>query len=195
MPLPLLYLLAFLKAHWRPVAAVALISAAFLGGRCSVPRPTVKTVTQVQTRVEYRDRVVTQTVEHKAEQKTETKTVVVFRDRVVHKDGTSETKEEIRQVSGLVDVTADSQKTKSTAEHHEVSEGKTSTSVSVDAPRWFAGLNLGVPVSLRAPYVGLPFIVVHADYRFFGPLSVGAWGSFDVKGNNPALGLSIGVGF
>ena len=94
------YLLAFLAKHWRPIAFVALILAAFAAGRFATP---TKTVTV--ERIQWKDRVVTQVVEKQAEQKETVKTVVVYRDVIKHTDGSTETKSETRAVTGTQDNT------------------------------------------------------------------------------------------
>lgn len=189
MPVYLLPVLAFLKAHWRPCAAAALLVAAFVGGRWSVPKPTTK----VETRVEYRDRVVTQIVEKKADDRQTAKTVVVYRDRVTHKDGTIEEKTSVQKTQGTAEHHTDGIDTTTTATRAGT-ETSTKT-VTAAPPAWSVSVSLGVPVALKAPFVGTPFVVGEVDRRVWGPLYLGAWGSVDIHGKNPVAGLSMGVAF
>lgn len=75
---------------------------------------------------------------------------------------------------------------------HDVTQTKTDQR---DRPSWFVSAGLGVPLALKAPYAGTPVVLVNASKRILGPFSVGLWGSLDVHGNNPTLGISLGVTF
>ncbi|GAC1590904.1 MAG: hypothetical protein NVS3B25_09810 [Hymenobacter sp.] len=183
MPLLLLAVLSFLKAHWRPFAVAGVLLLAFLGGRCSAPKPTVTVKTEVRT--EYKDRIVT--VEKKVE--AEVKTQVVYRDRIVTRpDGTKiETKTE-------VDSKVDEHQTDD-INTVKVSSGKAdSTAVTLQnaAPRW--NISLGVAVPLKYPNAPA-WVLMQANYRIVGPLTIGGWSLFDTKWGNPALGVSVGVSF
>lgn len=174
----------FLRAHWRPLAGALALALAFAAGRFAAPEHVrtefvddsthVTTNAEAVTRVVYRDRV-------------------TVRDRTVvtHPDGTTEhrdverTEEHDGQTDKTEHATAD-------ATEHVRTETKT---IDRPAPAWFVGANLGVPLNLDPVGVGAPFVVVHVDRRILGPVSAGAWASLDLKGHNPAVGLSIGVTF
>ena len=181
------YLLAFLAKHWRPIAFVALILAAFAAGRFATP---TKTVTV--ERIQWKDRVVTQVVEKQAEQKETVKTVVVYRDVIKHTDGSTETKSETRAVTGTQDNTESAATTNTVA----TSEGTKSTTVTTDAPRrWSADIGIGMPLSLKAPLSQTPFIIGDVGYQFLGPFSIEVGLDADIKTWKPAAWVGLGVSF
>lgn len=189
-----LLILSWLRSHWRLAMALGLLFVAFGAGRFTVRKET-KTVTV--EKIQWKERVITQVVEKQAEQKETTKTLVVYRDIVKRPDGSSETKEETRQTTGIEDrITQDTAtQTVKTLEGTKTAQSTTTTKVGGSGQNWFLSASLGVPVSLRAPFAGTPFVIVDLSRRIFGPLELGVWGSLNVKGQDPAMGLSVGVGF
>lgn len=179
---------SLIRAHWRPAAVAALALACLVAGRCSAPKSKTITVTQVQ----WKERVVTQVVEKKVEQKDEVKTMVVYRDRVTHKDGTVEDKTETHETVGIEDRNTDNV----SAQQIVVASGaqKTTTVKTSDAPRLHVAALIGSPLSPTGPEL---VVGAAADYRILGPITVGAWMHVDPsnKSLNPVGGLSFGVTF
>jgi hypothetical protein len=195
---------SFVKAHWRPFALAGALVVAFIGGRCSAPKPALPAVTQKATSDTHQvEQKHAEAVEQKTAQKDEQKVIRVVRDRVTQKDGTVDDHTETTETIGTE--THEAEATKTTNDDHTETTQHVETVTVVTpaplAPKWFAGLDLGVPVSLKAPFAGTPFLVLHLDRALPKPRwlpltpSVGLWGSLDVKGQSPAAGLSFGVGF
>jgi hypothetical protein len=181
--------LPFVKAHWRPIAAGLALVVAFGAGRYTTP---TKVVTHTEEDVVFRDSVVDKHLAVNGEEAHRER--VVYRDRTVvtHSDGSAEH----RDVE-WTDTSAD--KKKLTVDATEHTEARASESIKVadktvttDAPKWFVGAELGVPISLSSG-VGTPFVVGHVDHHVLGPVSAGIWGSLDIHGANPAFGLGVGV--
>jgi hypothetical protein len=161
--------MSFLLAHWRTVAVLAALLAAFVGGRY-----TVRTQTVTVTRTEYKDRIVEKVVQ------AEVKTQIVYRDRIRKPDGTVETHEKIE--SGSRTTTTDDKRT--------TEEGKTAT-VVIPPPLWHVHVDFGAPLALPLD----PYFTVGVERQIVGPFSVGIWGSADIHGQHPAGGVSLGVSF
>jgi hypothetical protein len=161
------------SSPWKRRAVIAAavllaLAAAFVGGRFSAPLQ-VKTIDTV--RVEYRDRVVetVKTVEVMA--KAETK--IVYRDRVITKDGTI-TEHETERTATREDSVKNDQ-TEKTEEHAGVTERTVEKTVTL-RPSWRVGLQVGA--SLRAPFVPIagPLVLgLQVDYRLVGGLTAGLW--------------------
>jgi hypothetical protein len=173
---------AFVKAHWRPVAAVGSIALAFLFGRFSAP---TRTVERAVEHTVYRDREVK--VQEAA--KVEIQERVVFRDRTIIKrvDGTVIQRDVERTDTGQATATATRQEeTRVEYRDREVVKEK-----RVDAPKdWSVALLVGSSLSLKP--IGLGPVVYGASVqrRIIGPVSVGLWGL-----SNGTGGLSAGVTF
>lgn len=186
---------SFIKAHWRPFALAAALLVAFVGGRCSVPRPTVTktTVTDKHTVVQKH----VDATEQKTSQKDVRKDVVVFDDKITHPDGTVEDKSETYETVGTEQKASDV--THVTADQHTDVTQHTVQTVTITpaskGPKWLVYADLGVPVALKKPYFGVPYVVVGIEHQIWGPLFAGPWVSIDVKGQNPAVGISVGVSF
>jgi hypothetical protein len=149
-------------------AVLLALVAAFVGGRFSAPLQ-VQTIDTV--RVEFRDRVVEtiKTVEVKA--KAETK--IVWRDRVIAKDGTVTEHETEKTASREDSVRNDAEK--KTEDRAGVTEHTVEKTVTL-RPSWRVGLQVGA--SLRAPFVPIagPLVLgVSVDYRVVGGLTAGLW--------------------
>lgn len=174
--------LDFTKKHWRVSLAVGLVVAAFLYGRFSRKPPM-----QIVTVTQWKERVVTQTVEKKAE--TKTRTVVVYRDRIRKPDGTVETKEEVHEADGSKETDATATKSANTKTEAQ------KVTVTPVAPKWHVAAGIGMPIDLRSPLSPTSFFLVDVSRQIIGPFSIGVWGTLDVNGKNPTLGLSAGVSF
>lgn len=174
--------LAFLKAHWRPVALVIALVAAFGAGRFAMPSKihVVEVATYHYETVQGKERVVF-------------KDRVVQVDRVVTKvispDGTIT--EKIEDKSKRETKTADASK--------EVTAASTDSSVKTDkltvndAPRFTVSLLAGVQIKSQInliPNAGPFSLGLQFQYRIIGPLQVGAWGL-----TTGAFGVSLGLTF
>lgn len=177
---------AFIKAHWRPFALAGLATALFFAGRYSAPKPTVT----VRTEVQWKDRVVTQVVEKQTSVTDQAKTVIVYRDRVVHRDGTVEDKTETRETTGTETRLTDDKTGTETA----TSEGTQHQTVTIkqDAPRVSLNALVGSPLSLTSPALEFG---ASGSYRFLGPFTVGGWFLVDPQGGHAQVGVSLGVTF
>lgn len=177
-------LLNLLKAHWRLLGAVLALAAAFVAGRYSAPKPQVqvKTVERVVTQ--------TQTVKQEAEIKHDLKTLIVYRDRVSHPDGTVEVKSETRAVEG------DTTQIKIDDSQLRVQTDQVAQSVTVTTPRdnWHVSIFAGSPVSLSSPDL---LVGGSVERRILGPFYAGAWVLVAPLDHSPgpAGGLSLGVTF
>lgn len=182
----MILVLAFLKTHWRPIAAVVALVLAFGAGRFATP-------TKVITKTEVQTKVVTQvqTVEVEKRVEVAAKAQVVYVDRIIEKDGTihehSVTKSE--ETSKTTDNTAE----KTTAKQDATTDTKTEKTVLHDAPRFTVSLLSGVqlkPSINLIPNAG-PFTLGLAfQYRIAGPLQVGIFGL-----TTGAFGVSLGATF
>lgn len=149
--------------HWRYAAALALAVGAFLAGRFLTP-PTIET--KVETRVEWRDRIVEREV--KVEQAAKERIIT----RTVERPG----RESIKTVVVEHSVTTGA----SGWARDTTSEGKGET-VRTDTPvrpQWRLGVDVGA--SLREPLVPIagPLVLgARAEYRVAGPVWVGVWAS------------------
>lgn len=166
---------------WRVILALTVLTGTFAVGRHTAPKPTV-TVQTVE-------RVVTKTVTVQAEAKEVKvlKTVVVYRDRIVHKDGTVETKTESHSTSGSDTKQTDTKGITSSAST-DVTQRLTITTAQ---PNWHLALLAGSPVSL-SPALRFGASV---ERRVLGPFYIGAWALVGPSGGSPEGGLSIGVSF
>lgn len=162
------------------MAILAAVVGAFFLGHCNKPQP------KVVTQTVYKDRVVTQTVEKKVEVKGETRQILVYRDRVVHKDGTVEEKTETHETVGKQERVSDDTKGHSDS----VSQGTTTVTKS-DAPRWHAMVGAGMTFE-KTPSLRL---MGEVDYRFAGPFVVGLLLEGDTQAKNLEGFVTLGVTF
>jgi hypothetical protein len=159
----------------RAMLAAALLLAlvaAFVGGRFSAPVQVIEAHVFHAFKVETVRDVVHEVV-HEVQAKAETK--IVYRDRVIEKDGTVREHE--------VERTDSKQNDEKTTDGVKVSDRATSTSVLAESskvtvlrPSWRVALQVGA--SLRAPFVPIagPLVLgVSVDYRIFGGLTAGLW--------------------
>lgn len=149
---------------------LAALAGAFVAGRYTAP---VQVQTRDIERVVYRDRVVEKIVATKAEAKTETK--VVFRDRVITKEGEIREHEVERTASRdeLAVKVADSK-----TEERQVEKVIEHTSTVTLRPDWRVAVLAGA--SLKPPALPLagPLVVgLEVDRRLVGGLSAGVWAS------------------
>lgn len=173
----------------RPVAislAVAALAGAYALGRVSAPAR-VETVERVVTREVQAVQV--QHTEQREAARVETR--VVYRDRVVTPDGTVREREVERSESAAVqrEQSATVEQTVRTVDVERVA----SRTVTVPAPDWRVGVLVGVPVRL-AP--GPVLVGVLIQRRLWGPVSAGAWTLAPVGPGAPvAAGVSLSVEF
>lgn len=164
-------------------SVVLALAAAFSAGRFTAPeRVQVREV----ERVEWRDRIVEKRVEVAAAARVETR--VVYRDRVITKDGTV-TEHEVER-SGAVTET----KTETKVDRAEEHEGKREVvrEVRVEVrPDWRAAVLVGASVREPLLPVAGPLVVgVEVDRRIIGGLSAGVWAS-----TVGAAGVSLSLEF
>lgn len=174
--------LAFLKAHWKPIAVVVALVAAFGAGRFATPSKvhvvTVATyhyeTVQAKAEVKHKDRV-----EHKDRVVTET----------THPDGTkvkvTTDKSKVEIVSGSVKA-----ETSATSVDNSVKTEKTITS---EHPRFTVSLLGGYQLDSRVnliPGAGGWSVGASFQYRVIGPFQVGIWGL-----STGAFGLQLGLTF
>lgn len=178
----MLTILSFLKAHWKPIAVVVALVAAFGAGRFATP--TKVHVVEVAT---YH----VQTVEGKER--------VVFKDRVVQVDRVVT---KVTRPDGTVTETiADKSKRETKTADAEKSVNTTSVDSSVktektethDAPRFtvslLGGYQLDAHVNL-IPNAGGWAVGAAFQYRIAGPIQVGIFGL-----STGAFGLQLGLSF
>lgn len=178
----MLTVLAFLKAHWRPIAVLVALVAAFGAGRFATPTKvhvvqvaSFRTVTvEAKERVVFKDRVV------------QVDRVVT---KVIRPDGT--VTETISDKSKRETKTADAEKSSSAvAVSSEVKTEKTETH---DAPRFTVSLLGGYAFSSGfnlIPGAGGWSLGLQLQYRIVGPLQVGVFGL-----STGTAGLSLGLTF
>lgn len=176
----------FVKRHpwaFRALAVLAIFLAGF--GTAIVSRPAkveekVVTKTEVQTKVEWRDRVVTQKVYVEAEKKREHVETTVTKAP----DGTQVTKV-TRDVSVDDDKRADSHvdETRSGTATQTVKQVEFRDRLVLSQPNWDAHVGVGVSIPtflLGAPEIGIPglrgaVIDFGLDRRIAGPFWLGVW--------------------
>ena len=166
---------------WRAVLAGIVLTGTFAVGRYTAAKPTVTTKVV--------ERVVTKTVTVQAEAKEvkRLQTIVIYRDRIVKKDGTVETKTESHTTTG-----SDSKETDTKSIHKNADVDVSSQYSAVYAqPNWHLVALVGSPVSL-SPALRFGALV---ERRVVGPFYLGAWALVGPSGLNPEAGLSIGVSF
>lgn len=167
----------FFKSHWRPLLALVLIAAAFMVGRYTTPGPEVVVAQSIRF------------VERKVEvaSKEKTKTVVVYRDRVVKPDGT--------RVEHEVERSVDDVKTAKTVESSANLASEEKQTVSAYKPQWRVGVLIGANVGgirFDRP-VGWDLLAAgaYAERRLVGPFWIGVWG----LSTGPSFGLTLGGEF
>lgn len=174
----MLTVLAFLKTHWRKVAAVVALVVAFGAGRFATPP---KVVTKVETVVKVETREVVKVVKVMAAAR------VKVVDRVVTKEG--EVREHIVIKEVVKEVAAAERKTEA-----NVSEtAKTEKTIASDAPRLTVSLLAGVDLSPAwQPITGAGPLALglSVQYRIVGPVTVGVFGL-----HTGVIGASLGVTF
>jgi hypothetical protein len=174
--------LAFLKAHWGPAAAGALVVLAFVWGRHSLSG---KVETRTVEHTSFVDRVVT--VHEAAE--VHVQEHVVFRDRTVIKkaDGSEEHRDIER--TDAADTTA---RATVTAEDRVVfRDREVVREKRVDAPlNWHVSALVGAGVSLKPFGLGPLVYGASVERRVLGPVVVGVWGLSSAAG-----GITVGVAF
>jgi hypothetical protein len=153
-------------------AVLLALVAAFVGGRFSAPVQVIEAHVFHAFKVETVRDVVHEVV-HEAQAKAETK--IVYRDRVIEKDGTVREHE--------VERTDSKQNDEKTTDGVKVSDRATSTSVLAESskvtvvrPSWRVALQVGA--SLRAPFVPIagPLVLgVQGEFRIVGGLWIGLW--------------------
>jgi hypothetical protein len=175
-------LLAFLRAHWAPAAAGALVVLAFVWGRHSASG---KVETRMVEHTSYVDRVVK--VQEAAE--VHVQEHVVFRDRTVIKrvDGSEEHRDIERTDTG--DTTA---RATVTAEDRVVfRDREVVREKRVDAPlNWHVSALVGAGVSLKPLGLGPLVYGASVERRVLGPVFVGVWGLSSAAG-----GITVGAAF
>lgn len=190
----------FLKTHWRPLAVVLALLIAFGAGRFEAPTKTVTTSTAVDHTVETqlaqaRTQINTLTAEN-TELKRHTHEVKTI---VVQKDGT-------RQTTDITDTDVDRTEQAQTAQQtvatqqlatrvEQTHQETTTKTVTSDAPRLTLGAGVGVPVAPKAPFLGSPVVLAQGSYRFWGPLSAGAWVTAQPAGGPVVIGGLITLSF
>lgn len=151
-----------MNKYWIGGAALALV-VSFAAGRFSAAKPAITTVTTAHAIVNTAVATVDQKTTH------DTRTVVVYRDRVTHTDGTVEEKSETRAVSGE---TVTEHATKHASEHADTATVSAVT-ITPYQPRWNVSAMAGVDVL----HITRPLVYgVSVDYRLIGPVTVGVWG-------------------
>lgn len=187
---------AWLKDHprigWGCIGIVLLVLA-FVAGRFTTP---VKTVTITQTVHATHD-------EKKTEQKTEQKreavvtknvvhTVIVYRDKIIHPDGTVELHRKDVTTDAVKDehkdLTASAVTAATTVVHDDVQSKTVKKEVTATGGALSVSLMLGMQLN-----DGLkPVVGVGVEHQIIGQLSGGLWGTINVSGPlNPALGGSL----
>lgn len=175
-------MIAFLKAHWRPVALVIALVAAFGAGRFAMPSK----IHVVEVRTYHYETV-------------QGKERVVFKDRVVQVDRvvTKVTSPDGTITEKIEDKSK--RETKTTDASKEVvatstdSSAKTDKLTVNDAPRFTVSLLAGVQIKSQVnliPGAGPFSLGLQFQYRIIGPLQVGAWGL-----TTGAFGVSLGLTF
>lgn len=184
-----------LKAHWRLLLVVLALVAAFLAGRYSARKPDVKVVTHTVTQ-QVETKTTQATTEHAQDEvKHEVKTIVVYRDRISHPDGTVEDKSETKETDGLTsqDLQTTDQQVKVDDRKLRVEKDDSTVTVSTPRDNWHVSLFAGSPISLN------PDLLVGAsvERRILGPFYVGAWVMVapTERTLGPAGGVSLGVSF
>ena len=152
-----------LEGHDLTIAAglaLAAVAVAFVVGRVTAP-----VETRDVERVVFRDRVVEKVVEKAARVETR----IVYRDRVITRDGTV-TEHEVERTAEAEGATRD---TSTVATSTGTAERSTVTLVR---PSWRVGVLAGA--SVREPLLPIagPLVLgVEVDYRIAGGLSAGVW--------------------
>lgn len=175
-------MIAFLRAHWRPIAVAVALVAAFGAGRFA--SPTKVHVVQVATyhavtvqgneRVVFKDRIV------------QVDRVIV---RTVAPDGT--VTETITDKSKRESKSADAAKSVTLAAVD--SSVKTEKTETHDAPRFTVSLLGGYQFKSQfnlIPNAGPWALGLQLQYRIAGPLQVGVWGL-----TTGTVGLNLGLTF
>lgn len=150
------------------LGALIALAAAFSAGRFSAPlKVETRDVIKTQTQIQYVDRIVTQTVQAKAE------TRIVYRDVERKPDGT--VIDHTVTKSGE-DTTTTTKATDNKAEDVKASTEQTHTQTVTLRPQWAVALQVGA--ALPKPWLQLygPLVIgAEVDYRLVGGLSVGVW--------------------
>lgn len=167
----------FLRAHWRPLAVLALLVGAFAVGRFTTPGPDVID----QYKFVFSERRVEVKVVEKAKDR------IVYRNVEVRPDGTKIDRSIERSVTDTktaTDVTVDR-------------TGATESKVTVSAykPQWRVGALLGANVAgfhFDRP-LGWDLLAAgaFAERRIAGPFFVGLW----ALSAGPSFGLTLSVEF
>jgi hypothetical protein len=168
--------LLFIRAHWRGLLGLLVLVLVFALGAWTGTRLVKPPPPEVHEVV----KTVTAAAEVKAEEKHEaevkTRTVTVFRDRMVLPDGTVQEHTERHSDSGSV-AHVDERAESVRVETREVQVEKR-VEVPAPLPKWRVGALVGVdlthPPLLSDGRVGVGAIV---ERRLVGPISVGAYGT------------------
>lgn len=174
--------LAFLRAHWKPIAVVVALVAAFGAGRFATPSKVhVVTVAsyhyetvQGKTEIKYKDRV-------KLVDRVITETVLP--------DGT---KTKVTTDKSKVETASGTAKAETTATSVDNSV-KTEKTILSEHPRFTVSLLGGYQLDARVnliPGAGGWAVGAAFQYRVIGPLQVGIWGL-----STGAFGLQLGLTF
>ncbi len=170
------------RQRWAIGAGVVLLAlvASFSAGRFSAP---LKVETRDVERVVFKDKMVTveKVVERvvTVEKEAKVETRIVWRDRVITKEGT--VTEHIVEKTGRADETEKTTAADKTADKHvEQVQALESTHETVKTvtlrPSW--RVSLGVGASLKAPLLpiaGPLVLTTGAEYRIVGGVSAGLW--------------------
>lgn len=179
--------LAYLRKNWRPLAVLAAILLAYLGGRYGHPARVVERRTvEWRDRVKWRDRVVKETVAGPVRTRTIVKEYPAPPADAPCADRPARVVETVEERGHVVTLE------RRDAEGLVVSEGKAAAERVVDSrARWRVGAMVGAQVALPPALV----VGLHGEARVAGPVWAGAWVLADPRWPTGRVdaGVSVGV--
>lgn len=202
LPVPpvLIPVQAFAKKHWRGIAIVLALTFAFVSGRYSVPTKVVETSSKKDTQLSIKEKQTSTQETTVKERDVKTKTDRHYVETIDRKPSgeviiTKKLDTDTAKTTDNVQSKQDSKVETQTQVVYKDREVVTTKTVTRDAPKWTVTAALGVPIGLKEPILGTPFVVGSVSHTIWGPLWIGIFGSLNIKGQGPTVGGSLGASF
>lgn len=179
------------------VCLLILCGISYAFGRYSAPSKVVMTTAQTKTTHQVKETKTAKVDTHETkDDHAQVKTMVVYRDRIIHPDGTREEHEVEKSVTAAQDIHIDLTTSAVAAATSVVNDTTTTKTVTKEVERSQPAWGLGAMAGVRLQDGLQPVMGLEGDYRLGGPIKVMLWGTVNTAGTpHPTLGAGIHLDF